>query len=138
MSAIANDDTHDKRRPASIDIALELERQLDEEAASPDFRNASGSRPQSLDTHVLASIVTQLREALTTVTKERDDLVGLVADAHRHEADLKDALQSFADKCEKLEDKLETYREQHKTDQENILMLRSKVCIPRCASLGGS
>jgi len=55
-----HEEQYNPNRPHSIDLTLELERQLDNESLPPNSpRNA---RPQSLDTHVLASIVTQLRQ----------------------------------------------------------------------------
>lgn len=112
-------------RPHSIDLTLELERQLDNESLpnSP----APNGRPQSLDTHVLASIVTQLRMSLEERTKERDALSNELAETKYREDNLKEALHTVTDKCLRTEAELTNAREQHKEDEEAISMLRQKV-----------
>ncbi|KZT09907.1 uncharacterized protein LAESUDRAFT_464734 [Laetiporus sulphureus 93-53] len=111
--------------PQSIDFSLELEHQLESESVpnSP----AHDVRPQSLDTHVLASIVTQLRMSLEEVTKERDSLFEQLSEAHVREENTKEALQSVTDKCVKAESDLTAARNQHEQDQEAISMLRQKL-----------
>ena len=51
----------DTTRPMSIDLSLELERQLEAESL-PNSPNPP--RPQSLDVNVLVNLVTQLRLSL--------------------------------------------------------------------------
>jgi hypothetical protein len=115
-------------RPASIDLTLELEHQLSIDSPLSSPNNPGGrSRPQSLDPHVLASIVTQLRDSLVRITKERDDLVGLLSQSHAKEAGLKDALETMTEKCEKAGDELEAMKAQQKEDQDTITNLRAKV-----------
>ncbi|EIN06064.1 hypothetical protein PUNSTDRAFT_54350 [Punctularia strigosozonata HHB-11173 SS5] len=136
-SASSDSADHNANRPTSIDLSLELERQLDSidsPLATPAPLPATGavgkglrSRPQSLDPHVLASIVTQLRDSLAQVTKERDDLVGLLAESHAKEAGLKDALEGVMEKCERAEDALHNMKLQHQEDVDTITTLRSKV-----------
>lgn len=115
-------------RPHSIDLTLELEHQLDIESvpSSPTFSQAR-SRPQSLDPHILASIITQLRISLTEVTKERDDLSMMLAETQSNEASMKDALHHLADKCVRLETELAASMEKNKEDTDAIAMLRGKL-----------
>lgn len=112
-------------RPHSIDLTLELERQLESESlpTSPQAAN----RPQSLDSSVLASIVTQLRFSLEEVTKERDALVALLEQSTSKHADLQDSLQFATDRATSLEEKLSVAHDKHKEDEEAISMLRTKV-----------
>ncbi|KAI0629183.1 hypothetical protein C8Q77DRAFT_1181436 [Trametes polyzona] len=114
----------DSNRPTSIDLSLELERELDNESL-PNSPNPP--RPQSLDTNVLASIVTQLRLSLAEVTKERDTLAEQLAEARTREQGLKEALDHVTDKCICVETALEVAANQRKEDEETISMLRTKV-----------
>lgn len=115
---------HDSNRPASIDLSLELERQLDAESL-PNSPNPP--RPQSLDTSVLASIVTQLRLSLAEVTKERDTLAEKVSEAQTRQVGLRETLDHVTEKCIRMENDLEVATNQRKEDEETIAMLRSKV-----------
>ena len=88
-----------RNRPSSIDLSLELERQLEIDSLpnTPDVPNTRFSeRPQSLDPQVLASIVTQLRSSLTDVSKERDSLARTRSEVQEREANLKDALHTVS------------------------------------------
>jgi DNA segregation ATPase FtsK/SpoIIIE-like protein len=118
---------HDPARRTSIDLSLELERQLDDEDEPISPRRSSSERPASLDPTVLASIVTQLRMNFNEATKERDELAAIVAGAHGREAELKDALQFANEKCKQLETELAEANQKIKDDEDNIKMLRSKV-----------
>lgn len=113
-------------RPHSIDLTLELERELDNESLPPTSPQAS-NRPQSLDSSVLASIVTQLRFSLDEVTKERDALVHLLEQSTSKHADLQDSLHFATDRATSLEEKLSVAHDKHKEDEEAISMLRTKV-----------
>ncbi|KAK0188918.1 hypothetical protein F5146DRAFT_1112718 [Armillaria mellea] len=120
------------QRPFSIDLSLELERQLDMESppATPAYNaQTHDTRPkrESLDPQVLAHIVMQLRHSLAEMTKERDDLLQFVSGAHSKEAELKDALQAVTDKATELEEELMTARRKMKDDEDAIAMLRTKV-----------
>ncbi len=115
---------NDSNRPASIDLSLELERQLDAESL-PNSPNPP--RPQSLDTSVLASIVTQLRLSLAEVTKERDTLAEKVSEAQTRQVGLRETLDHVTEKCIRMENDLEVATNQRKEDEETIAMLRSKV-----------
>ncbi|KAI0641850.1 hypothetical protein C8Q79DRAFT_918225 [Trametes meyenii] len=116
---------HDSNRPTSIDLTLELERELDNESLPPTSPNPP--RPQSLDPHVLASIVTQLRLSLADVTRERDALKDQLAQVQARDAGLHETLQHVTDKCIRVETDLENAANQRKEDEETISMLRSKV-----------
>ena len=119
----------DSTRPTSIDLSLELERELEAESL-PNSPNPP--RPQSLDTHVLASIVTQLRLSLADVTKERDTLVDKLAEAQTRDEGMRETLEHVTEKCIRMENELEVAANQHKEDEETIAMLRSKVEESRC------
>lgn len=125
---------HSPNRPHSIDLTLELERELDNEASPPNSPGVS-NRPQSLDASVLASIVTQLRFSLEEVTKERDGLVELLDKSTRKQADLQDNLQLMTDRSSSLEDQLSAAQDKHREDEEAISMLRAKVEESRFVSL---
>ncbi|KAH9840127.1 uncharacterized protein C8Q71DRAFT_830890 [Rhodofomes roseus] len=116
-------------RPHSIDLSLALERELESESMpnSPARPDNKGGRPQSLDTNVLASIVTQLRMNLEEVTRERDSFRNELAETNSREQNLKDALQSVTDKCLRAEAGLSAARDKHQEDEEAIAMLRQKV-----------
>jgi hypothetical protein len=127
-------------RPFSIDLSLELERQLDMEPVSPNAAHQSfahspqTSQPnrESLDPLILASIIMQLRQSLEEVSKERDDLLNLVSSAHSQEAELKDALELMTEKATGMEDELSEARRKMKDDEDAIAMLRTKVEESRC------
>ncbi|RPD64302.1 hypothetical protein L226DRAFT_544892 [Lentinus tigrinus ALCF2SS1-7] len=114
----------DSTRPTSIDLSLELERELDAESL-PNSPNPP--RPQSLDTNVLASIVTQLRLSLAETTKERDALADKIAEAQTREEGMRETLEHVTEKCIRMENELEVAANQHKEDEETIAMLRTKV-----------
>ncbi|KAF9647419.1 hypothetical protein BDM02DRAFT_2700255 [Thelephora ganbajun] len=115
-------------RPYSIDLTLELEHQLDNESLpnSPAHDRKSFKR-QSLDSHVLASIITQLRISLADVTRERDDLLLACEEATQKQALLQENLQIVTDRSTKLEEQLSIAHDKHKDDEEAITMLRTKV-----------
>lgn len=123
---------HEPNRPTSIDLTLALERELDNESL-PNSPNPP--RPQSLDTHVLASIVTQLRLSLAEVTKERDTLSEQLAEAQTREGGLKEALEHVTDKCLRCENELEGAAAKRQEDEETISMLRTKVEESRYVAL---
>ncbi|KAF8343440.1 hypothetical protein F5887DRAFT_972925 [Amanita rubescens] len=81
----------------------------------------------SLDPHVLAHIIMQLRHSLAEMTKERDELVKALSAALTKEAELNDALQLVADKATGMEEELAEARKKTREDEEAITMLRSKV-----------
>ncbi|TBU30749.1 hypothetical protein BD311DRAFT_658397 [Dichomitus squalens] len=118
---ILNSDT---TRPMSIDLSLELERQLEAESL-PNSPNPP--RPQSLDTNVLANIVTQLRLSLAEITKERDTLAVKVNEAQTREGGMRETLEHVTDKCIRMENELEVVADQLRESKETIVMLRGKV-----------
>jgi predicted nucleic acid-binding Zn-ribbon protein len=116
---------------SSIDLSLELERQLESESlpATPAHSAAQskdGVNRASLDPHVLAHIITQLRESLTHITRERDDLVYQLSESHSREAEFKDSVALWSERCANLEKDLEIARKKSQDDDEAISMLRSK------------
>ncbi|TFY72320.1 hypothetical protein EVG20_g692 [Dentipellis fragilis] len=112
------------QRPHSFDLTLELERQLDNESLPNSPR---GARPQSLDPHVLASIVTNLRLSLAEATKERDDLKTALDASQAKERGLSDELHRMTEKQATMNEELDAARRKSKDDEESITMLRSKV-----------
>ena len=127
--------SEESKRPHSIDLTLELERQLDNESlppSSPAPPRRPQSRPQSLDPHVLASIVTQLRLNLEEVTKERDGLAHLYAEAQASQSEMKTMLDTVSEKCVRLENDLVVSIEKQKEDADAVTMLRSKLEDSRC------
>ena len=117
----------DRNRPHSIDLSLELERQLEAESLpnSPEY-NQTNFR-QSLDPHVLASLVSQLRLSVAELTKERDELSIALSKARTNEDGLKETVNHVTDKCLRLETELNAAQDQHKDDEDAITMLRSKL-----------
>ena len=115
---------------SSIDLSIELERQLELDSlpGTPFFPTHAKDvdTRTSLDPHVLAHIVTQLRDSLTHITRERDDLVHQLAESHSREAEFKDSLALWAERCAALEKDLEGVRKKSQDDDEAISMLRSK------------
>lgn len=112
----------------SIDLSLELERQLDMESlpTSPtDSRFAINST--SLDPSVLASLVSSLRLALDQTEAERDQLRARLSEAESRELGLKDALDSVSDKCVRLEEELHAAIAKSQEDQDAVIMLRGKL-----------
>ena len=126
------------QRHFSIDLSLELERQLDMETfpPTPTHPNPPGaadiSNRESLDPHILAHIIKQLQQSLADVTKDRDELRQLIASAHSNQAELQDALQHMIDKATTMEMELTDARQKIKDDEEAIALLRSKVEESRC------
>ena len=119
-----------RNRPSSIDLSLELERQLEIDSLpnTPDVPNTRFSeRPQSLDPQVLASIVTQLRSSLTDVSKERDSLARTLSEVEEREANLKDALHTVSERCLNLERELTAATEKAKEETDAVTMLRGKL-----------
>jgi hypothetical protein len=137
------------KRPFSIDLSLELERQLDLESlpntpANANLMTASALSPatavpfgtqthhsksgsDALDPQILAHIVKQLRQSLVDLTKERDDLLNMLSTAHSKEAELNDALQLMTDKATAMEEELSESRKKMRDDEEAISLLRTKV-----------
>lgn len=111
-------------RPHSIDLSLALERELEAESLPT---SPSNPRPQSLDTTVLASIVTQLRMNVEDVARERDALAKELADSKTREAEMSADMISVTERCTRLETELSAAHEKIKEDEESISMLRSKV-----------
>ncbi|KAF9048212.1 hypothetical protein BDZ89DRAFT_1089131 [Hymenopellis radicata] len=121
------------RRPFSIDLSLELEHQLEMDSlpSSPAHNATTHEDTQpihdSLDPQILAHIVMQLRQNLADMTKERDDLLQLVAKSTAKEAELNDALQHMTDKATDLDESYAEAKRKLKDDEEAISMLRTKV-----------
>jgi hypothetical protein len=114
------------RRTYSIDLALELEQQLGDDLMSSHAANKN-ERPQSLDPHILASLVMHLRHSVEEITKERDQLLATASNATSQTAEYKDGLQFMTERCSELELQLSDARKKHKDDEDSITMLRSKV-----------
>jgi DNA repair exonuclease SbcCD ATPase subunit len=126
------EDIDQPKRPYSIDLSLELEHQLDNESLPP--TPSAAKRPPSLDQHVLASIVLQLRKTVEDLTKERDGLFERLAKLESDKTEAEDSLQLFSTRCTQLEEELEEAKTKMKDDEHSINMLRTKVEESRLAS----
>ena len=116
----------DPTRPHSFDLTLELERQLEAESL-PTSPARPDRRPQSLDTHVLTSLVTSLRVNVAELTKERDELSASLKDAHGREEDLTSEVRQLQEAQAERDTELATLRQKVRDDEESIVLLRSKV-----------
>ncbi|KAF9478288.1 hypothetical protein BDN70DRAFT_880166 [Pholiota conissans] len=130
----------------SIDYSLELERELAMESPPDTPAHHETAHPSTASIHsmhsrtesrtkddvspdpdVLAHIVTQLRLSLADMTKERDELVKMLAKASTEEANAKDALQVMTDKATTADEELTELRRKTKEDEDQIVLLRTKV-----------
>lgn len=118
----------------SIDLSLELERQLnmDSPPVTPAHFPVTATENleqlhEALDPEVLAHLVAQLRHSLAEMTKERDGLATLLAASHTKQASLNDALQHMTEKVTDLGEELGVARKKMKDDEEAITLLRAKV-----------
>ena len=118
----------------SIDLSLELERQLnmDSPPITPAHYPVTATedlehRHEALDPEVLAHLVSQLRHSLGEMTKERDGLAKMLAESHTKQASLNDALQHMTEKVTDLGEQLDESRKKSKDDEEAITLLRAKV-----------
>lgn len=121
----------DRYRSPSFDLTLEHQLEVDSLPSSPVAR----VRPQSVDTHVLASVITQLRTSLADVTRERDELTKRLDEFEARETDMKDALADLSGKCAVLQDQLDKANDKTKEDESTISVLRSKVEESRYVAL---
>jgi len=121
----------------SIDLSLELERQLNMESP-PITPVYDGTAAASKDVHapqhhgkpdpdVLAHIVTHMRKSLVEITKERDELARMLAKASTQDANTRDALQLMTEKASSAEEELDLARKKIREDEEQIVVLRAKV-----------
>lgn len=117
---------YDPTRPHSFDLTLELERQLEAESL-PTSPAKPERRPQSLDAHVLASIVTSLRVNVAELAKERDGLSASLKDAHGREEGLISEVRQLKEAQAERDTELATLRQKVRDDEESIVLLRSKV-----------
>ena len=117
---------YDTTRPHSFDLTLELERQLESESIPTSPARPIG-RPQSLDTHVLASLVTSLRINVAELTKERDELSATLEATRTREADLASEVRQLRDTQAEKDLESAALRQKIRDDEESIVLLRSKV-----------
>ena len=117
---------YDTTRPHSFELTLELERQLAAESP-PTSPARPDARPQSLDTHVLASLVTSLRLNVVELTKERDELSATLDVARAREVDLASEVRQLKDIQAERDLELAALRQKTRDDEESIVLLRSKV-----------
>ncbi len=129
-TAATDRDPAEENKHFSIDLTLELERQLDLEGSPPPTPSlpATSQPPhESLDPHILAHIITGLRKTVDDITKERDDLLKLLEAATTREASLQDTLQLMTEKATSYEEELTTAKKKMKEDEDAITLLRNKV-----------
>ncbi|KAH9036314.1 hypothetical protein EDB85DRAFT_2073194 [Lactarius pseudohatsudake] len=125
-AVVGNLHEYDTTRPHSFDLTLELERQLEAESLPTSPARPVG-RPQSLDTHVLASLVTSLRVNVAELTKERDELSATFEVTRAREADLASEVRQLRDSQAEKDLELAALRQKIRDDEESIVLLRSKV-----------
>lgn len=117
----------------SIDFSIELERQLDMESLPSTPNNfvqdadTQALSQDSLDPQLHAQVVAQLRDSLTQVTKERDQLKHLLFVAQSQEAGMREAVTEAKEKVRVLGEELSEAQAKNKDDEDSIMMLRSKV-----------
>ncbi|KAF8801276.1 hypothetical protein BYT27DRAFT_7115385 [Phlegmacium glaucopus] len=126
----------------SIDLSLELERQLNMESppvtpghdvTTHSVNAATGTDVHSSQHHgkpdpdVLAHIVTHMRKSLMEITKERDELVRMLTKANTQDANTRDALQLMTERVCSAEEELDVARKKIREDEEQIVLLRAKV-----------
>lgn len=133
------------RKFYSIDFSLELERQLEMETTpvTPSFPLPSAMHDETppatdaqlqqekvdatLDPEILAHLITQLRNSLAEMTKERDELSRLLSESLNKEANLNDALQLMTEKATSMNEDLDVAKRKAREDEEAIALLRTKV-----------
>ncbi|KDR67922.1 hypothetical protein GALMADRAFT_257408 [Galerina marginata CBS 339.88] len=97
------------------------------ESLSQGKGHGSGVSELAPDPEILAHIVTQLRQSLADMTRERDDLVKMLAQANQRDAETQDALQAMTDNATEAGEELTAARKKMKEDEEQIVLLRAKV-----------
>ncbi|KAI0321024.1 hypothetical protein OF83DRAFT_1081211 [Amylostereum chailletii] len=110
-------------RPASkssIDLTLELEHQLENESLQ-------GSRPQSLDTHVLASLVTTLRLEVAELRKDKEELSSSLESSKEREEDMRKEFHRMMGNHATMEEEVQTLKRKNQEAEDCISVLRSKV-----------
>src|SRR6266404_4708412 len=125
---------YDTTRPHSFDLTLELERQLESESTPTSPAKPVG-RPQSLDAHVLTSLVTSLRINVAGLTKERDELSATLEATRAREADLASEVRQLREAQVEKDSEVAALRQKTRDDEESIVLLRSKVEESRSVTL---
>lgn len=125
-------DKQGEQKHSSIDLSLELERQLELEGSPPATPSASASshsrhNTDTLDPQILVHIISGLRKTVEDMTKERDDLLKLLESATTKEASLQDTLALMTEKATDYEEELSAAKKKMKEDEEAIALLRNKV-----------
>lgn len=87
----------------------------------------AADRRVSLDPHVLARIVENLRQDLTRVSQERDALQAAYEGAPLREKELKEALEKLTERNASLETEVDQLKRKSQEDEEQVSMLRTKV-----------
>jgi len=105
---------------SSIDLSLELERELD-------ALESTASDPLPLDPEVLSSLVSQLRRSVAELSLTRDDLVRSLGDARSRNAELRHSLDQAEEREKELQRKVDKLEEQTTADRDTINLLRQKV-----------
>jgi hypothetical protein len=134
----------EEKKHFSIDLSLELERQLELEGSSPDTPSASSASSHNshlndhddpLDPQILVHIINGLRKTVEDMSKERDDLLGFLETGTTREASLQDTLSLMTEKATSYEEELSAARKKMRDDEEAITLLRNKVEESRCVPL---
>ncbi|KDQ19152.1 hypothetical protein BOTBODRAFT_28634 [Botryobasidium botryosum FD-172 SS1] len=119
---------------ASIDFALDLERQLEELHDDEVLKEMDEPAAAALDPDVLTSIIIQLRQNLEAVTTERDELIEALGQTQisngnleARVTDLTEQLDLETKRADAAEAKLISTQAKVQEDEEQINMLRTKV-----------
>nr|GAT44714.1 predicted protein [Mycena chlorophos] len=130
----------------SIDLSIQLEYELDSESlpptpAPPEAFPEPEPAPSvpfqlpDIDPMVLAHIITQLRQQITELTKEKTELIALLTAAHTKEADLEDVIALLRTKVEESRRGLMRLQAENRRSQPGTLDI-SRANAPSAFSLG--
>lgn len=114
----------DAAERSSIDLSLELEHQLQLE---DDASHPSSSRPHSLDPHILSTLIKNLHEEVSKLTKERDELAGALTDSREREGDLREEVHRMMESHATMDEQMDELKHKNQEAEESIALLRSKV-----------
>ncbi|PPR06198.1 hypothetical protein CVT24_000643 [Panaeolus cyanescens] len=106
---------------STSDSNPELDQHLSNAGSPPSITDLSP------DPVILAHIITQLRQSLDEMTREKNELLHLLSTANAQEAAAKDALQLMTDKATEAQEELAEAKKKMKEDEDQIAMLRGKV-----------
>ncbi|KAH7105958.1 hypothetical protein BKA62DRAFT_688479, partial [Auriculariales sp. MPI-PUGE-AT-0066] len=125
--------THTQRPPnrrhsrSSIDESLELEHALAQAEESGSDGLLSPNQTALLDPQILADLIVQLREQISHMSSEREELTTFLTACQNRQAELSDELSVSRERETKAKSELEVALKKNDEDAEAITMLRNKV-----------